>query len=165
MFNQAYLNQVGLLLRVLPLLHEHDCFALKGGTAMNLFVQDLPRLSVDIDLAYLPLVPRNQALPEEHQGDGEGNQNKGCRSLLRGAGMHEQVDPSGIPKEQGHQWRGWYVSVRAGQSSKGGNRAEQSIDKDERGVIEDFGGDRKNDGKPPGEHDAKGKRNNDEVGQ
>jgi predicted nucleotidyltransferase component of viral defense system len=27
-------------------------FALKGGTAINLFVQDMPRLSVDLDLVY-----------------------------------------------------------------------------------------------------------------
>lgn len=34
----------------------------QGGTAINLFVQPLPRLSVDIDLAYLPLEPRDEAL-------------------------------------------------------------------------------------------------------
>ncbi|NLX24793.1 MAG: nucleotidyl transferase AbiEii/AbiGii toxin family protein, partial [Lentisphaerae bacterium] len=62
MFNRTYVKQVELLLQVLPLLQKHDCFALKGGTAMNLFVQDMPRLSVDIDLAYLPLVPREDAL-------------------------------------------------------------------------------------------------------
>ena len=49
-------------MQVLPLIQKHGCFALKGGTAMNLFVQDMPRLSVDIDLAYLPLVPREDAL-------------------------------------------------------------------------------------------------------
>ena len=64
MFNPAYSNQVKLLLSVLPLIQEYDRFALKGGTAMNLFVQNLPRLSVDIDLAFLPLVPRPQALLE-----------------------------------------------------------------------------------------------------
>lgn len=62
MFDRIYVKQVELLLQVLPLLQKHDCFALKGGTAMNLFVQDMPRLSVDIDLAYLPLVPREDAL-------------------------------------------------------------------------------------------------------
>jgi len=62
MFNRVYVRQVELLLQVIPLLQKHDCFALKGGTAMNLFVQDMPRLSVDIDLAYLPLVPREEAL-------------------------------------------------------------------------------------------------------
>ena len=62
MFNPVYYKQVKLLLATLPLLQKHECFALKGGTAMNLFVQNLPRLSVDIDLAYLPLVSRDEAL-------------------------------------------------------------------------------------------------------
>lgn len=62
MFNPGYYKQVKLLLATLPLVQKHDCFALKGGTAMNLFVQNLPRLSVDIDLAYLPLVARDEAL-------------------------------------------------------------------------------------------------------
>jgi hypothetical protein len=38
------------------------CFALKGGTAINLFVRDLPRLSVDIDLVYLPIEDRETSL-------------------------------------------------------------------------------------------------------
>jgi predicted nucleotidyltransferase component of viral defense system len=57
-----YLEQVRLLLRWLPALSAADCFALKGGTAINLFVRDLPRLSVDIDLAFLPLSSRDEAL-------------------------------------------------------------------------------------------------------
>jgi hypothetical protein len=40
-------------------LNEFACFALKGGTAINLFVQDMPRLSVDIDLTYLPVESRD----------------------------------------------------------------------------------------------------------
>lgn len=38
------------------------CFALKGGTAINFYIRDLPRLSVDLDLAYLPIEPREQTL-------------------------------------------------------------------------------------------------------
>ena len=60
----SYLEQARLLLRYLPALSSVDCFALKGGTAINLFVRDLPRLSVDIDLAFLPLSPRETALTE-----------------------------------------------------------------------------------------------------
>ena len=41
---------------------QEKAFALKGGTAINLFVRDLPRLSVDIDLTYLPIAPRPQSL-------------------------------------------------------------------------------------------------------
>ncbi|MCO7214022.1 nucleotidyl transferase AbiEii/AbiGii toxin family protein [Halomonas sp. OfavH-34-E] len=51
-----------LLVALLPFLNDEPCFALKGGTAINLFVQPFPRLSVDIDLAYLPLEPRDEAL-------------------------------------------------------------------------------------------------------
>jgi len=45
-----------LLVEVLPVVAGEPCFALKGGTAINLFVRDLPRLSVDIDLTYLPVI-------------------------------------------------------------------------------------------------------------
>ncbi|MCA0974756.1 nucleotidyl transferase AbiEii/AbiGii toxin family protein [Halomonas denitrificans] len=57
-----YHEQVRLLVSLLPFLNDEPCFALKGGTAINLFVQPFPRLSVDIDLAYLPLEPRDKAL-------------------------------------------------------------------------------------------------------
>ncbi len=61
--NRVYRAQVALLLRCLPEVEREECFALKGGTAINLFVRNMPRLSVDIDLTYLPLEPRNVALP------------------------------------------------------------------------------------------------------
>lgn len=54
-FSETYRRQVALLIRVLPIIAEEKCFALKGGTAINLFVRDMPRLSVDIDLTYLPI--------------------------------------------------------------------------------------------------------------
>ncbi|HAT1659276.1 TPA: nucleotidyl transferase AbiEii/AbiGii toxin family protein [Legionella pneumophila] len=57
-----YYKQVLLLIRLIPIVEKETCFALKGGTAINLFVRDFPRLSVDIDLAYLPLEPRDMAL-------------------------------------------------------------------------------------------------------
>jgi predicted nucleotidyltransferase component of viral defense system len=47
---------------VIPLVAEEECFALKGGTAINLFVRNMPRLSVDIDLTYLPVLPREESL-------------------------------------------------------------------------------------------------------
>lgn len=57
-----YYKQVQLLMSVLPLVAEEKCFALKGGTAINLFIRNLPRLSVDIDLVYLPMDDRDTAL-------------------------------------------------------------------------------------------------------
>ena len=60
--NSIYGRQVQLLVRLLPIIDTENCLALKGGTAINLFYRDLPRLSVDIDLLYLPLENREQAL-------------------------------------------------------------------------------------------------------
>lgn len=57
-----YHSQVQLLLRVLPYVAKESCFALKGGTAINFFIRDMPRLSVDIDLTYLPIEPRDMTL-------------------------------------------------------------------------------------------------------
>lgn len=61
-FDEQYRKQVSLLMRILPYVAEEKCFALKGGTAINLFVRDMPRLSVDIDLTYLPVGPRPDSL-------------------------------------------------------------------------------------------------------
>jgi len=63
-FNETYRRQVALLIRTTPSIAAEECFAMKGGTAINLFVRDLPRLSVDIDLTYLPIQPRAQSLAE-----------------------------------------------------------------------------------------------------
>ena len=50
------------MVALLPLVAKQTCFALKGGTAINLFIRDMPRLSVDIDLAYLPVEDRQTSL-------------------------------------------------------------------------------------------------------
>ena len=60
--DERYRRQVALLVRAIPLVGEETCFALKGGTAINLFVRELPRLSVDIDLTYLPVASREESL-------------------------------------------------------------------------------------------------------
>jgi predicted nucleotidyltransferase component of viral defense system len=62
--SDQYRRQVSLLVQILPFVAEEKCFALKGGTAINLFIRDLPRLSVDIDLAYLPVHDRRESLVE-----------------------------------------------------------------------------------------------------
>jgi predicted nucleotidyltransferase component of viral defense system len=62
MISSEYKAQADLLLQVLPHVAKEEIFALKGGTAINLFVRDMPRLSVDIDLTYLPFDGRPDAL-------------------------------------------------------------------------------------------------------
>jgi len=59
---KIYRQQVKLLLTVLPEVAKENCFALHGGTAINLFVRNMPRLSVDIDLTYLPIEDRETSL-------------------------------------------------------------------------------------------------------
>lgn len=62
-----YQNQVRLLLDVLPDVAKEDCFALHGGTALNLFLRDMPRLSVDIDLTYVPIQDRDTTITHIEQ--------------------------------------------------------------------------------------------------
>ena len=62
--DSPYFPQVRLLVGVLPTVARERCFALKGGTAINLFVRDMPRLSVDIDLVFVPIGDRATALRE-----------------------------------------------------------------------------------------------------
>lgn len=60
--NNRYRQKVELLLRILPFVTDEECFAIHGGTAINLFVKDLYRLSVDIDVTYIPVEDRNTSL-------------------------------------------------------------------------------------------------------
>ena len=57
------------MLQVMPYVAVEKCFALKGGTAINLFIRDVPRLSVDIDLTYLPLEPREMETGEHTENE------------------------------------------------------------------------------------------------
>jgi len=62
--SNPYYKQVELLVALMPLVGQEKCFALKGGSAINLFVRNLPRLSVDLDLTFLPIKDRAQSLAE-----------------------------------------------------------------------------------------------------
>jgi hypothetical protein len=61
--NEVYLDTARLLTQLAPFVFADNTFALKGGTAINLFVRDMPRLSVDLDLVFPDHgMPRDQAL-------------------------------------------------------------------------------------------------------
>ena len=68
MNSKTYAAQVDLLVGILPFVAKEEMFALKGGTAINLFYRDLPRLSVDIDLTYLPIKERAESLADIDAG-------------------------------------------------------------------------------------------------
>ena len=62
--SNVYAQKVELLLRLIPIVMEEEGFAIHGGTAINLFLKDLPRYSVDIDLTYIPLADRQTSLDD-----------------------------------------------------------------------------------------------------
>ena len=68
MKDSPFYAQVELLLRVLPLVAKEEMFALKGGTAINLFIRNMPRLSVDIDLTFLPVLDRDTTFRQIGEG-------------------------------------------------------------------------------------------------
>ncbi|GAB4167238.1 MAG: nucleotidyl transferase AbiEii/AbiGii toxin family protein [Geothermobacteraceae bacterium] len=71
--DRRYRDTVALLLDTIPFLFRQKCFAMKGGTAINLFCRNMPRLSVDIDLVFIdPTVPkRDEALQVIEQSLGQ----------------------------------------------------------------------------------------------
>jgi predicted nucleotidyltransferase component of viral defense system len=62
MKESIFFKQADLLVQVIPFVHAETRFALKGGTAINFFLRDFPRLSVDVDLVYLPVEDRASTL-------------------------------------------------------------------------------------------------------
>ena len=93
--NEAYRAQVRLMLDLLPLVAEETAFALKGGTAINFFVRDMPRLSVDIDLTYLPVDDRAASLA----GISEGLTRIKARAEDRLRGARVTLVPQGDDRE------------------------------------------------------------------
>ncbi|MCG2725926.1 MAG: nucleotidyl transferase AbiEii/AbiGii toxin family protein [Elusimicrobia bacterium] len=64
MDKNLFYQQAELLISILPHINKDADFALHGGTAINFFVRDMPRLSVDIDLVYLRISSRDKTLRE-----------------------------------------------------------------------------------------------------
>ena len=65
--NKIYRQQVEFLLKIIPTLSEIESFAIHGGTAINFYVLDLPRYSVDIDVTYTLIKPREESFSEIHK--------------------------------------------------------------------------------------------------
>lgn len=93
--NPTYLETARLLTQVAPLVFVDDTFALKGGTAINLFVRDMPRLSVDLDLVFVNhTLPRNEALARINQAIREAAE----RLKRRGLQTHAPAAAAGETK-------------------------------------------------------------------
>ena len=67
-FRPDMLEKVALLLQLLDAIRNHpflkNKLVLKGGTALNLFIFDVPRLSIDIDLNYVGVADREAMVAE-----------------------------------------------------------------------------------------------------
>ena len=84
--DKIYVDTVRLLLDTAPYVFHSDRFALKGGTALNLFVREMPRLSVDIDVVYTDHHPsREDAIKEISDALKE------TKNRLDGIGIHSEL--------------------------------------------------------------------------
>ena len=82
------------MIKCIPFISQIDCFALKGGTAINLFYRNLTRLSVDIDLVYVPNKSRQVAMKEINESL------KLISSRMKSKGILSQVqNNNGIPSK------------------------------------------------------------------
>lgn len=110
---RVYAQKVELLLRIIPIVMEEGVFAVHGGTAINLFLKDLPRYSVDIDLTYIPLADRKQSLDDI---------NLHLASICEKAkkafkGMH--IKPNYNTSKLLCEWQGKQVKVEVNQTKRG----------------------------------------------
>ena len=108
-----YAQKVELLLRLIPIVMEEEVFAIHGGTAINLFLMDLPRFSVDIDLTYIPLNNRQESLEDI---------NSHLRSIADKAtktfkGMH--VIPNFASSKLLCEYHGRQVKIEVNQTKRG----------------------------------------------
>ncbi len=111
--NDVYKDKVRLLLRVLPIVMEEPCFALHGGTAINLFVTDLSRLSVDADLTYIPLEDRETSLA--HISEALSHISEKIVRRLKGVHVITRLDTSKLTCE----FEGNQVKIEVNQTKRG----------------------------------------------
>lgn len=111
--NDIYKRKVELLLRILPFVTDEECFAIHGGTAINLFVKNLNRLSVDIDVTYIPLEDRKSSL--EHINDALMRIADRIKSRFRDIRIIPRLDISKITCES----RGCQVKIEVNQTKRG----------------------------------------------
>jgi len=64
MKGSPFYQQAELVIRIIPFIHQEEVLAIKGGSAINYFIRNLPRLSVDIDLTYVPFKNRVDSLTD-----------------------------------------------------------------------------------------------------
>jgi predicted nucleotidyltransferase component of viral defense system len=111
--NKEYAEKVEVLLRLLPIVMDEKVFAVHGGSAINLFVRDLPRYSVDIDLTYIPIEGREESL--EHINDHLMSIADKAKRAFRG--MH--IVPKLATSKLLCEYQGKQVKVEVNQTKRG----------------------------------------------
>lgn len=111
--SSIYARKVELMLRLIPIVMDEGVFAIHGGTAINLFLKDLPRYSVDVDLTYIPLADRQTSLD---------NINSHLKSIADKAkkafkGMH--IVPNYNTCKLLCEYRGEQVKIEVNQTKRG----------------------------------------------
>lgn len=111
--SSVYARKVELLLRLIPIVMDEEVFAIHGGTAINLFLKDIPRYSVDIDLTYIPLADRQTSLDDI---------NLHLKSIAEKAkkafkGMH--ITPNLSTSKLLCEYRGKQVKIEVNQTKRG----------------------------------------------
>jgi len=105
-FKSDVIEKVLQLLNLLNKLNSHPFlkgkFALKGGTALNLFVLDIPRLSVDIDLNYIGAIEREKMLADRPKVE------KAAQAVFSREGFTVKKKPV---EHAGGKWRLSYQSL------------------------------------------------------
>lgn len=111
--SRVYAQKVELLLRLMPIVMAEGVFAVHGGTAINLFLKDLPRYSIDIDLTYIPLTDRKQSLDDINL-----HLSSICEKAKKAfKGMH--IKPNYDTSKLLCEWRGKQVKVEVNQTMRG----------------------------------------------
>ncbi|MCI1682801.1 MAG: nucleotidyl transferase AbiEii/AbiGii toxin family protein [Bacteroides sp.] len=111
--NNVYKDKVRLLLRIIPIVMDQECFAIHGGTAINLFMNDLLRLSVDIDLTYIPLENRTSSINHIHEALVRISSR--IKELLKGVRVIPRLDICKLTCE----YHGCQVKIEVNQTKRG----------------------------------------------
>lgn len=111
--NSEYAKKVEILLRMIPIVTEEGVFAVHGGSAINLFVRNLPRYSVDIDLTYILLEDRNSSLT--HINEHLSSIAKKAKKAFRGMHIVEKPDICKLLCE----YQGRQIKIEVNQTKRG----------------------------------------------
>lgn len=110
---KVYLDKVDTLLHIIPLVTEEECFAIHGGTAINLFINNLTRLSVDIDITYLPLEDRESSI--QHINEALLRIASQVKSVLKDVHIIPRLDICKLTCE----YRGHQIKLEVNQTKRG----------------------------------------------